>query len=218
MVTVKNGNALSAIVVRYVGSTIYGTSSFCSCLPTTSRYSLCWWCRHSTVFYYTFAFFSQQLSTTTQKSISFMRITLRSCCSLVLISIVVVVAVKMLSHRQTHCTTEWCFFWWSLQCALGSSDEMITIEWDGKWENSHCSSPVEWHSGKFETENYYYRCNCRAQKCFARLFVWPFCVSMQQTGWWCLNVLLCHLNVPHFVVVGGGHPPPSPIHKNVKHS
>lgn len=55
------------------------------------------------LFYYTFAFFVQQLSTTTQKSISFMRITLRSCCSLVLISIVVVAVVKMLNHRQTHC-------------------------------------------------------------------------------------------------------------------
>lgn len=108
-----------------------------------------------------------------------MRITPRSCCSLVLISILVVVVDKMLKHRQTHCLARWLwlsgfslvapiylFKWWNDNNRMRWQMEKFTL------------FVTKWHSGKFETENYYYRCNCRGQ-CFA--FICLVFVNAQQT-------------------------------------
>lgn len=111
-----------------------------------------------------------------KKSISFIWITPRSCCSLVLISIVVV--IKMLKHCQTYGLARQLllsgFGWWSLQCTC-STDEMITIEWDGKWKNPHC---LLWHGtvGNLKREIIIIDVIAGTQ-CSVRLFVWSLLTS-----------------------------------------
>lgn len=137
-VTLKNGNALSAIVVCYGEYHLWYKFAFArACKPLRATSSAWRWCRHSTAFYYTFVFFCSNCQQQPKKSISFMRITLRSCCSPVLISIVVVDVVKMLNHHQTHCVAEWMafFFWWPLQCT-----------WL-KWRNDN--NRMRWQMEKF---------------------------------------------------------------------
>lgn len=106
----------------------------------------------------------------------------------------------MLNNRQTHCLARWLwlsggffFFWWPFQCSTWFKwwNDNNRMRWQME---KFTLFAMEWHSGKFETENYYYRCNCRGQKCFAFICL-VFCVNMQKAGWKCLNVLLCHLNV-----------------------